>query len=133
LFRLVAANAVGARDALPPPVLKVLFQLANLESKFPALATEARELLGYAEALGVGDVLLLATSQAIEDMVPVECPVDCSVCMDGNGSAASIVLPCMHVLHKECVLKWFAQGKHTCPACKTSVFSTHCTDEDVVL
>jgi hypothetical protein len=42
----------------------------------------------------------------------------CSICLDNyRDGQNTITLPCKHIFHSECILKWF-DSKSTCPYCR---------------
>ena len=46
--------------------------------------------------------------------------MDCCVCFDVVPRARMKVLPCGHVLHKRCALRWLSRNA-TCPMCRRAV------------
>lgn len=46
---------------------------------------------------------------------------DCVVCRDHNDETSSVVMPCGHVFHENCLKSWIMQ-KQTCPICNQSLF-----------
>jgi hypothetical protein len=45
----------------------------------------------------------------------------CSICLDSyKDGQNTITLPCKHVFHSECILKWF-DSKSTCPYCRMNL------------
>lgn len=46
---------------------------------------------------------------------------DCVVCRDHNDEVTSVVMPCGHVFHEDCLKSWIMQ-KQTCPICNQSLF-----------
>ena len=47
----------------------------------------------------------------------------CSICLDNYKIGDdSIILPCIHIFHAECIKKWMKK-KNSCPICKTKISS----------
>jgi hypothetical protein len=47
-----------------------------------------------------------------------EKPEECSICMESIDDITIPDLPCLHWVHKKCILKW---GKYECPLCRRSI------------
>lgn len=50
----------------------------------------------------------------------------CCICLsgleeEGGGGETSLLHPCQHKFHKECVERWFSACKKTCPICRFSM------------
>ena len=45
---------------------------------------------------------------------------DCIICRDPNDAASSLVMPCGHVFHADCLKSWIMQ-KQSCPTCNKSL------------
>ncbi|XP_010690700.2 uncharacterized protein LOC104904202 [Beta vulgaris subsp. vulgaris] len=43
--------------------------------------------------------------------------VDCSICLEEGGTMMSVRLPCKHVFHEGCIVKWLHQS-NVCPLCR---------------
>ncbi|KAK4402718.1 E3 ubiquitin-protein ligase RING1 [Sesamum angolense] len=41
----------------------------------------------------------------------------CSICLEGFDNSDGARLPCSHMFHKNCILRWL-QGNHVCPLCR---------------
>ena len=52
----------------------------------------------------------------------------CSICMN-EMSEFTFELPCQHVFHSMCLLKWISWGKTTCPLCRQE-FMPHKIERD---
>lgn len=49
-------------------------------------------------------------------------PESCAVCLDEYGEEqTSLQLPCSHLFHSSCVLKWLLDKSQTCPLCRGNV------------
>lgn len=48
---------------------------------------------------------------------------ECFICLENSKEKSNLkILPCSHVYHPECILKWFQKNKDTqCPVCKKEV------------
>ena len=47
---------------------------------------------------------------------------DCAVCLSPMESKATVMLPCAHHFHEECVLSWWRHSEQAqCPMCKRSI------------
>ena len=45
----------------------------------------------------------------------------CSICLENyKNNDDSIILPCIHIFHAECIKKWM-KNKNTCPICKNKI------------
>lgn len=47
--------------------------------------------------------------------------MDCSICFDELRKGPVVVLPCDHVFHELCIVKW-SRYKMSCPHCRTEYF-----------
>ena len=54
----------------------------------------------------------------------------CSICLENfkNGDD-SIILPCIHIFHAECIKKWMKK-KNACPICKSKIDNNEIDDID---
>ena len=51
--------------------------------------------------------------------------VTCAICVDFLTPTCDLSsLPCGHVFHSDCVLKWLATGKDSCPQCRSNCSSS---------
>ena len=46
---------------------------------------------------------------------------ECIICRDNNTEETSVIMPCGHVFHEDCLKSWIIQ-KQTCPICNKSLF-----------
>jgi Ring finger domain len=49
------------------------------------------------------------------------CPVCLEPLTDISNGPATILHPCLHVIHASCWSRWAARGRRTCPECRTLV------------
>lgn len=56
----------------------------------------------------------------------------CSICLENfkNGDD-SIILPCIHIFHAECIKKWMKR-KNACPICKSKIDNNEIDDIDSI-
>ena len=50
--------------------------------------------------------------------------VACSICLEVRTTAEDAFMPCGHVFHKDCIAKWVAVGKSSCPICRANIPNT---------
>lgn len=63
---------------------------------------------------------LLETRNVTEEEVKEE--VQCSVCLDVFEKDSKVtVLPCHHIFHSDCIMKWLDSYSNDCPVCKSLV------------
>lgn len=44
---------------------------------------------------------------------------ECVVCLENFAKGCLLMgLPCGHVFHQNCIMKWLAGGRHCCPVCR---------------
>ncbi|XP_010680880.1 E3 ubiquitin-protein ligase SDIR1-like [Beta vulgaris subsp. vulgaris] len=43
--------------------------------------------------------------------------IGCAICLEGGGTMMSVRLPCKHVFHEGCIVKWLHQS-NVCPLCR---------------
>ncbi len=43
--------------------------------------------------------------------------MECSICFERLHSQPTVILPCDHLFHEDCIIKW-AQRSPTCPHCR---------------
>ncbi|KAF4791326.1 E3 ubiquitin-protein ligase RNF103 isoform X2 [Turdus rufiventris] len=47
---------------------------------------------------------------------------ECVVCLENFAKGCLLMgLPCGHVFHQNCIVKWLAGGRHCCPVCRSGV------------
>jgi len=69
---------------------------------------------------------LEAIRASLDELRPVilveSLPDDCAICIDSMLCGQSVVtLPCAHVYHGSCILRWLSRGSASCPLCKKPV------------
>lgn len=45
----------------------------------------------------------------------------CSICLDDMKEIEAVCLPCGHIFHTECAMKWLTKRSQCCPLCKRQV------------
>ena len=45
---------------------------------------------------------------------------ECTICYDNLVGGAAVVMPCSHVFHEACLLKWLSR-RSTCPVCRSDL------------
>ncbi|GAB4841783.1 hypothetical protein Ancab_022507 [Ancistrocladus abbreviatus] len=61
-----------------------------------------------------------ARRSAVEalEMVEAEAARECAICLEEMmGGSEVIRMPCMHIYHRECIVKWMEKN-HVCPLCR---------------
>ena len=44
---------------------------------------------------------------------------NCSICLNDIKANSSVVTPCGHLFHQDCLSEWlYTANKHTCPICR---------------
>ncbi|XP_021750231.1 E3 ubiquitin ligase BIG BROTHER-related-like [Chenopodium quinoa] len=47
---------------------------------------------------------------------------NCSICLEKFGMSNNVAtLPCFHMYHEKCMIRWAFQGKRTCPLCRLKI------------
>lgn len=72
------------------------------------------------EELSNAGELLESAVEAVNDEVEVEEGSECAICLQGlvDGiEAQAAKLPCSHVYHRDCIVKWF-DASNQCPLCR---------------
>ncbi|XP_021756763.1 uncharacterized protein LOC110721857 isoform X2 [Chenopodium quinoa] len=47
---------------------------------------------------------------------------NCSICLEEFGMSNNVAtLPCSHIYHEQCMIRWAFQGKRTCPLCRLEI------------
>lgn len=65
----------------------------------------------------------------------VEDPSDCAICLQvlraGSSTEAAAMLPCSHVFHPDCVLRWLLR-RNNCPLCRSRFYVALASSEILV-
>ena len=57
----------------------------------------------------------------IKKAAPGTDPIECTICMDSfDASAVVTQLPCKHMFHKKCILRWL-DSHNSCPLCRSEL------------
>ncbi|KAJ7943511.1 E3 ubiquitin-protein ligase RING1-like [Quillaja saponaria] len=104
-----------------------LIESALLESR---LEYEVRESNGMVPASKSAVEALVKRVRVVKDgkkrsqRVPCEERVntDCTICLEeiGKGSSFAARMPCSHVFHEDCILRWLNES-HYCPVCRFEI------------
>ena len=47
---------------------------------------------------------------------------ECIICTDRyNQKSITLINPCTHIIHTECITRWTNLGNHTCPKCRGNI------------
>ena len=46
---------------------------------------------------------------------------ECPICMTPVAGCLVVTLPCLHIYHTECAVKWLTKHEGSCPECRTRV------------
>lgn len=47
--------------------------------------------------------------------------VECPICATVLGSSVAVTLPCLHLYHKDCAVRWLTRYEGSCPECRTKI------------
>lgn len=81
---------------------------------------ESRRVAVEVEAEAVAPVKRSVVERLVRERVVevVEGESECSICLEKFGEGGEgLVLPCSHVYHKDCIIRWF-ERTHFCPFCR---------------
>lgn len=47
--------------------------------------------------------------------------VECPICATALGGCVAVTLPCFHLYHKDCAVRWLTRYEGSCPECRTKI------------
>lgn len=131
----VARNVGCAKLCLAAPtimIFNIIYRVPHQNARnickvpfYVALIMQFVEVMVLSCCLSTNDTRAVPTPEtdniALDNLPASTKPFTCTICLqeDVPVGANSIILPCLHVFHRECFLAW-ARHHLTCPICRAS-------------